>query len=742
MVRRPRSKDHMARRTSISPAQTNFEQITSFEAGWWQPKGIFSSHYLRQHLLAGDHLPSEESCQSLYEETRRRWTDNYAGLRRQNEAYTRTEFLDVVLRDLGWQFLPEQSLPRGATRKRPDYCLFADEATRQQVAAEGDATAVFRASLSTLEAKKVELALDEVATTETPGWYPSQQVQDYLSHAQDGNGRFFNWAILTNGNEWRLYCDQAAPNDCFVFHLARGAEFCPLDQFRLFVGLFGRDAFAQDPQKRCRLDAIREESLTRQEELETRLRRRIFSVLLELAEGFYRNPRNGLTEGDLTAVYDVSLIFLYRLLFVLYAESRGLLPAKAGGWGAGNRYFNEYSLAQLFDRLRQPPQPENDAFDSLYERLLRLFQVIDGSNEAQNRALNVTRFNGGLFDPARHPEIKRWRVGDQTLADVLKQLVFAQPPATARQQQQVIATGETVDYATLEVRQLGDIYEGLLGGRLRAGNGGRLELVDDDGQNHQSGIFYTPDWIVKYLIQETLSPLMERIAQSGAVRAAGQAQSREGRENNAFALGVLRLNVVDPAMGSGHFLVRATEWLAEQIVYHPTTRLMTEPVVEQGEARRTREQIVASGRVPVPPGTPQEQAEIAYWRRRVVEACIYGVDTNPLAVELAKLSLWLTCIAVDEPLNFLDHHLAEGNSLLFARPDETTRLSVCLTPDEAQQLELDTVDLFQSVVRDTIRATLAIESQASTEMEVVKNKERQWRTVRDQTEPFLSVLDL
>jgi hypothetical protein len=122
-------------------------------------------------------------------------------------------------------------------------------------------------------------------------------------------------------------------------------------------------------------------------------------------------------------------------------------------------------------------------------------------------------------------------------------------------------------------------------------------------------------------------------------------------------------------MGSGHFIVRATEWLADRIMRHPTTRPMTEQVVAQGQRRATREQILARGRIPVPPGVPQERAEVSYWRRRVVEACIYGVDINPMAVELAKLSLWLTCIAVDEPLNFLDHHLRHGNALLSVSPD-------------------------------------------------------------------------
>ena len=163
---------------------------------------------------------------------------------------------------------------------------------------------------------------------------------------------------------------------------------------------------------------------------------------------------------------------------------------------------------------------------------------------------------------------------------------------------------------------------------------------------------------------------MDGIEQSENVQRALTARSNERKQDNSFAFAVLALNVLDPAMGSGHFLVRAVEYLAQEIVNHPTTRRMTEKNVSNGPSRRTREEIVGAGHVPVSAGVSQEQAEIAYWRRRVVEACIYGVDRNPLAVELSKLSLWLTCIAIDEPLNFLDHHLHSGNSLLWAQTSQ------------------------------------------------------------------------
>src|SRR5205823_3531253 len=126
---------------------------------------------------------------------------------------------------------------------------------------------------------------------------------------------------------------------------------------------------------------------------------------------------------DLGAVYQSSLIFLYRLLFVLYAENRGLLPAKARSVGSNKRYREEFSLSRFIEKLRDTNSFPDDAFEGLYKELLKLFHLINGTNKRQNDSLNVTRYNGGLFNPSLHEDIERWWVGERTLANVLRQLV-------------------------------------------------------------------------------------------------------------------------------------------------------------------------------------------------------------------------------------------------------------------------------------------------------------------------------
>ncbi len=603
---------------------------------------------------------------------------------------------------------------------------------------------VFCFADTVLEAKKWQHPLDQLSKRERPALFPSQQIQDYLRHAKDATGaRLFNWAILTNGNAWRLYCEQAASDAYFEFALADGESFCSLEDFRLFIALFRPQAFARGADGRCPLDQIREESLTSQIELEGNLRKRIFDVLEDLASGFRDYSASGITPADYPTLYDTSLIFLYRLLFVLYAEGRGLLPVKPFGYGSNKVYREKFSLAGLVADLREKTKFSDDAFTDLYERLLRLFHLINGDNPKQNEATRVTRYNGGLFNPALHPKVEEWKVGDRTLRNVLRQLVFAQPPARGSAKQQQISTDETIDYASLEVRQLGDIYEGLLGAHLAENATTKhLELRNEEGRNHRHGIYYTPDWIVEYLLQQTLQPLLNEIEGSPAVQTALKAKSEEKRRDNPFALAVLQLNLLDPAMGSGHFLVGATEWLAREIVRHPTTRVMTEQIVDSGPNRRTKEDIRKSNRVPVPPGVPQQQAETAYWRRRVVEACIYGVDVNPLAVELAKLSLWLTCIAADEPLNVLDHHLCPGNSLIWLSPGEMSHHPLITDEEKKQVTAFDISTRLPATLQAVIAENVNIESTVSTEMELVKVKEKRWKEVRKKLVPFINCADL
>jgi len=675
----------------------------------WETNGIFSDHYLRTRLKDSVLWPKEESIIEVWLFCKELWENKYVGLAKGNEQLTCQELIEPVLKKLGYSFLPKTRLPVGKRQQEPDYILFADEKIKDAIF-ELERMAQYEAAISLIEVKKVNHPLDAVSKKETPGRFPHQQVRDYLQYATDNAGKpFFNWAILTNGNQWRLYCRNAHPGDYFEFNFENSIQ--SQSDFITFYALFRPSAFIKNVDGVCALDDLREESLQVQTKLEDDLRKRVFNILKDLANGFYRNKENNISENDLGILYDSCLIFLYRLLFILYAEGRGLLPVKPSGIGSNKHYKDHYSIVALIPKIKSYFFYDSDEFTELYERLLGLFHLINGDQPSRNKACQVPQYNGGLFDYKKHGSLEKWRIGDKTLANVLRGLVFSSIPVSSGETLS-FDFGETIDYSDLKVQQLGSIYEGLLEHHLELSGDHNIKLVGDRSNRKATGTYYTPDYIVQYIVEETLNPICERIEKTPEVIVAKEKKI----EDNSFAKEVLKLNILDPAMGSGHFLVRATEFLADQIVYHPTTELHIKEV---------------------PKGLSHEQSEKSYWRRRVVESCIYGVDLNPLAVELAKLSLWLTCIAVRQPLSFLDHHLRPGNSLIGAKLSELSSL-----PDKnkTKQISLSFGPDLIVAVSNAIKALIEIEETETIDVLTVKNKETQWqKDVYDRLEPYRTV---
>ncbi|MBC8400719.1 MAG: N-6 DNA methylase [Candidatus Marinimicrobia bacterium] len=624
---------------STDPRQAHLP-IPEFHSPW-ETKCIFSDHYLKTRLKDSILWPQDENVGQIWQFCKDLWDRRYIGLAKGNEALTCQELIEPILKQFGFAFLPNTRLPIGKRQQEPDYVLFADEKTKDSVFEKGKLEQ-YAAAISLVEVKKVNHPLGAVSETETRGRFPHQQVRDYLQSATDDTGNsFFNWAILTNGNRWRLYCRNAHPGDYFELNFEDSVH--SLLDFTTFYALLRPAAFVKNGDGRCALDDLREESLQVQTKLEDDLRKRVFNILTDLANGFYLRKKNNINEKDLKVLYDNCLIFLYRLLFVLYAEGRGLLPVKSRGIGSNKHYRNRYSIAALIPKLKSRLIYDSNDFTELYNRLVGLFHLINGNQPSRNKACQVPQYNGGLFNQKQHPFLEKWQLGERTLAEVLRGLLFSNIPVKSGESLN-FDFGETIDYADLEVRQLGSIYEGLLEHHLEL-EGDHIVLVGDRSDRKATGTYYTPDYIVKYIVEKTLQPLCKKLEGLPNVLKAKEMEV----EDNSFADEILKLNILDPAMGSGHFLVRATEFLADQIVYHPTTKLQIEDV---------------------PRGLSHEEAEISFWRRRVVECCVYGVDLNPLAVELAKLSLWLTCIAVKQPLSFLDHHLRPGNSLIGAKISE------------------------------------------------------------------------
>ncbi len=656
----------------------------------WQTEGLFSDHYLKARLQRNSWWPLDAEAEPAWRFCKELYEKRYLACAKNNEAFTRQELLDKILEKLGFAWTDNLGLPDQDAE--PDYILFSSAEEKEKVI-EASKQQRYAASVGILEAKKVNHPLSQISKHQ--GRYPHQQIRDYLNEAQ-----VLTWSILTNGNEWRLYTRDSKPSQFFGLNFEVAIK--SLGDFKVFLALFSAAAFARDAQGKCRLDQIREVALATQAELEADLRARIFTIVEILANGFAERPENKITDDDLPRLYENCLIYLYRLLFILYAEGRLLLPVEP----KSRKYYKQLSLARLLTPLKNYSEYDSQTQTRFYRDIHALSLVINGADKKANDEFGVPRYNGGLFDPDRYPLLREWAVADAVLAEVLRQLMF-----TPEKGGQKFVPFESVDFGDLSVQQLGSIYEGLLEHHFVRENG-KLKLTTDKAERKATGTYYTPDYIVKYIVEKTLGPLLVDIGQHADVKAG---------KDNSFASEILKLNICDPAMGSGHFLVEATIYLADHIVYHPTTKFQAE--FSKGES--------------------QEQAEIAGWRRRVVEACIYGVDLNPLAVELAKLSLWLTTISSDKPLNFLDHHLRCGNSLIGARLDQLGSLPQKKGRLEDRQIHFTFGPDFKRVVAETLGQINEIESQASSDVAQVKAKEMRWEfEVLPRLAPYRKVADL
>jgi len=642
----------------------------------WFGEGLFSAHFLTERLPNTEFYATEAEWKPVFEALRTLYQNNQAAIAKGNEEDVEDRLVGPVLELLGFGVQKRRMVPGATSKLFPDFLLYGSKDDAEVAFQTGH---YYTSCLGILEAKRWGVALQQAATKKERS--PHLQLRDYLNERPE-----LNWGVVTNGAEWRLYSRAAAASEFFGVDLAKALETEDTTAFRLFYTLFRRAAFVNKAQG---LEAALAGASQFREEIEAQLRRQVFDSMEALGRGFFHNTENGLTDVDLPAVFENTLILLYRILFVLNAEARALLPLDPS-----SVYFSSYGIEAVRRKLADPASAaeyRDDGSFALWGRLEGLFRLINGEDGDRNERLGIPRYNGGLFDPARYPFLKRCKVADQFLAEALQTLTFRKE-----------AHGEIIafDYASLGERHLGSIHEGLLEHKLyRDDATDKVTLRNDKGERKAQGAYYTPqDWVA-YLVRAALEPQLERLPQEG---------------DDAFAQAILNLNVCDPAMGSGHFLVEATSFLAEAAAAHPST----------------------------------VTGDLAYWKRRVVEACIYGVDRNPLAVELAKLSLWLK--TVDRmPLNFLDHHLRCGNSLIgttlsalprFPKPKQKVTEK---KKGDVLQLSLTFSGDLHTAVSEAIAKILTIEGQATDTHAIAKEKEKLWKELAETVMPrFTAIADI
>ncbi|MCB0191910.1 MAG: Eco57I restriction-modification methylase domain-containing protein [Anaerolineae bacterium] len=490
-----------------------------------------------------------------------------------------------------------------------------------------------------------------------------------------------DWGVLTNGRHWRLFHKlEISPTDTFLhIDLERIIVSNDVLSYIVFHRFFSHTAFARQD-GRQRLTLYKEQSDEATQIIEAHLSAQVEEIVRHFCQGLVESCR--FADQDVKdyrtriEIYKNALFLVYRLLFVLYAEARNLLPLDVPAYRA-------FCLRDLLIEIRENHKLGLNYEDehAIWAQLQELFSLIDvGQPEA-----GVPAYNGGLFDPSRRSFLTQHRIRNDYLQAALIRLSTV--PAHGKSYDQD-REPQPIDYRDLSVRHLGSLYEGLLeynlfvvekeprvvrvgkkntqylplskAGKVRANETilqiGDVYFSETEGERKATGSYYTPEEIVEYIVDQTLGVKLTELKvdfyrtykiehQLGDladtpldIPAYQQIQQALDKQFLQFIYDqVLNLKILDPAMGSGHFLVNVTHIIANFIV-----ELLNDTPWENLEI----------------------DSDIATWKRYVAEHCIFGVDLNELAVELARLCLWMTTAAKGRPLTFLDHHLRWGNSLV------------------------------------------------------------------------------
>ena len=554
--------------------------------------------------------------------------------------------------------------------------------------------------------------------------------------------RNLNWGILTDGATWRLYSTKSSrPYEDFVeLPLAEALESDDQSEYGLFERFFHKDSFVPEEAEegadeaedeaagvyKCRLDRDKEVSeKTLDKQVNTPLLLQVDETLQYLCNGFISDtPRRGdeYTEDERKEIFESSVKLLYRCLFFFYAEARRLLPSEADK----AETYEEHSiraLCQEAHKFQWGKRKDTEGYD--------LWQHLKGLTNAVNEGdpeYGIMGYNGGLFDDEEEVFLGEHKLRNDFLARALYLLAYVEPYDGDPDKEYEIP------YEDLEVRHLGELYEDILECTVLLADADRIRRRTKKGvemllasettkqkgdtvikkgdvyfgesalERKQTGSYYTAESLVRFLNSKAvIEPLREKFEKGyrkrfdeflEQARSGYDNATKRGAGRSAVALVerfvnevILDFKVCDSAMGSGHFLVDASNQMSG---------LVLEILAEIPDMQGLNTNVTSDPN---------------HWRRLITRHCLFGVDLNPLAVDLAKLSLWLNCFAINHKLTFLDHRLRCGNSLIGLRTLDQLKTIPKRKKDKKQktkQLVLPNFDDLSKTLADVAQAANTI----------------------------------
>ena len=649
------------------------------------PGQLFTQYFLTDGIRATPERRAQAPAFVAFRDAARRLFSDFAASHNPNETQTEQDLIRPLLQLLGWtDDLPQQTSRGG--EDIPDLLLFADPQAKTRAGA--SQASPYLEALAVAELKRFRRPLDARGQGKgTRASAPHAQILRYLATADTVTDGQLRWGILTNGSVWRLYDQKTRPRATAYYEADLAALLTADDEdgLRAFHLLFRRPAFVRRPGAAA---TFLETALDEGRRYEQRVAQSLAGVVFERVFPSLVQALADATDQPMPRIREAALIFLYRLLFVLYAEDRGLLPVD-------DSRYDDYGLRKRVRDDVAQRMARNDTFSgaasSYYDHLDTLCRLIDRGDPS----IGLPPYNGGLFTAEAAPLLNQVRLSDAVIAPIVHDLSHTK------------TNGQPgyVNYRDMSVQQLGSIYERLLEQEPVRGPDGQVHIRPNPYARKDSGSFYTPQDLVDLIVDQTLKPLVdERLAvfEARAAELRGDRRPKADRKAELARLdpaqAVLDLKVLDPAMGSGHFLVSAvdflTDYIADLIEFAPAVPDWLDeddayhsPLLDRVAAIRADilQRAAESGWVV----NEAQLTDHAIIRRLVLKRCIYGVDKNQLTVELAKVSLWLHSFTVGAPLSFLDHHLRCGDSLLGLRiadaKTELQRLEVPMFVESALQ---------------------------------------------------------
>ena len=451
---------------------------------------------------------------------------------------------------------------------------------------------------------------------------PSSMVQELLNRSE---GHL--WAILSNGRRLRILRDNTSLTRASYVEFDLEAMFAGqvFTDFAVLWMVCHESRFEAEQPEQCWLERWIGEARQQGVRALDTLRTGFEKAITVLGSGFLAHPGNAelrerLRDGKLSVedYHRQVLRLVYRLVFLLVAEDRDLFHPPATSDQARQHYARYYSLGRIRDHARRHRGTRRS---DLFQSLGPVFGALGANGIAK---IGVPALGSFLWSPDACPNLDAAALSNNNLLEAVRHLAYTEQDRALQR----------VDFANLGPEELGSIYESLLELHPRVEtDSARFELFAVAGNERKStGSYYTPTSLIAALLDEALDPLLEEAEDAPDPQAA-----------------ILSIKVLDPACGSGHFLTAAARRIA--------TRLAA---IQTGELN------------------PAPEA-IRHALRQVVGRCIYGIDLNPMATELARVNLWLDAVEPGLPLRFLDHHLVCGNGLIGTNP----RLIAEGIPDEA-----------------------------------------------------------